>query len=274
MPYVSAAEREQANWRTLIDAVAHVTGLEKCSRDEARRQISSALADGNLWPLQWKDGRTPRFGSPGGLTMALDIPPQKWSEAQLAEIDWAEGTALDRSEFSDPPRRRALLIHKGALERWWHDKRSDPGPAAHEPEPAVPENTDRGRMYSGKSTTPFWDKARELHRAALEKLWYDKRSESAPATDGPAPAAPKGAERGRMHGGKKAAPFWDNAREEAGVWLEEEGCPRPGDGNQAVLEGVIAEWLAKNGYNASESSVRRHVSRWIAEYRKKRGIRT
>ena len=65
--------------------------------------------------------------------------------------------------------------------------------------------------------------------------------------------------------------FWTDAEIQIMDWLDENGCPRPRDGNQAILETWVAEWLAKHGYEASESSIRRHVKRCISTYRKKIG---
>lgn len=60
---------------------------------------------------------------------------------------------------------------------------------------------------------------------------------------------------------------WLRARDAAMEWLADNGCPDPGDGNQATLERYIASWLEERGYQASEPTVRRHVSRWIKESR-------
>lgn len=62
-------------------------------------------------------------------------------------------------------------------------------------------------------------------------------------------------------------PFWRDARAVALEWLEENGCPAPGDGHQAMLEEHVNEWLDTRGHEASEATVRRHVVGWIAERR-------
>jgi hypothetical protein len=66
-------------------------------------------------------------------------------------------------------------------------------------------------------------------------------------------------------------PFWTDAEIQIMGWLDENGYPRPRDGNQAILETWVAEWLASHGYEASESSIRRHVKRCITTYREKMG---
>jgi hypothetical protein len=64
-------------------------------------------------------------------------------------------------------------------------------------------------------------------------------------------------------------PFWTAVEIKIMDWLGENGCPRPRDGNQAILETWVAELLANIGYEASESSIRRHVKLCIADYRGK-----
>jgi hypothetical protein len=71
----------------------------------------------------------------------------------------------------------------------------------------------------------------------------------------------------KARGGSKPRAFWAEARRAAMEWLEEEGCPAPGDGQQAILERHIAQWLEDRGHRASEPTVRRHVRNWISERR-------
>lgn len=61
--------------------------------------------------------------------------------------------------------------------------------------------------------------------------------------------------------------FWPAARVAACEWLTENGCPSPGDGNQAEVERWVTKWLEDRCHEASESAVRRHVARWIKERR-------
>jgi hypothetical protein len=61
--------------------------------------------------------------------------------------------------------------------------------------------------------------------------------------------------------------FWPAAREIGVDWLIDNGCPVPGDGNQAALERHVTTWLEDHGHEASESTVRRHTARWIKERR-------
>jgi hypothetical protein len=61
--------------------------------------------------------------------------------------------------------------------------------------------------------------------------------------------------------------FWPLARVAALEWLTENGCPAAGDGHQARLERWATKWLEDRGHEASESTVRRHVARWLKERR-------
>jgi hypothetical protein len=62
-------------------------------------------------------------------------------------------------------------------------------------------------------------------------------------------------------------PFWPAAHAAIFEWLAEEGCPAPGDGNQALLERFMADWLEDRGHKAGETTIRRHVARCIREHR-------
>jgi hypothetical protein len=132
LPYMSPAARERANWRTLPEAVAHIVRVDRCQPDGAQRQIGEALGSGDLSPLRWEDEQpTPRVG---GAMMPDDAPPRKWSAADIAEIDWEHGTAIDRSEYGFLKkqrrrlmfRRRRLLIHRLAIAQWWPESAAPP----------------------------------------------------------------------------------------------------------------------------------------------------
>lgn len=119
MPYVSKAERQRADWRTLAEAVAHIRLRDKCDEAAARQQLRDALADGALGALRWEDGQaTPCVG---GATMPTDTPPG--SIPASAQVDWGAGTVLD--EWGEHvPRHRHVLIYRLALENTWHDPRT------------------------------------------------------------------------------------------------------------------------------------------------------
>lgn len=61
-------------------------------------------------------------------------------------------------------------------------------------------------------------------------------------------------------------PFWPGARKAAFEWLEENGYPVSGDAGQGKLEKHIAVWLTERGHRAAESTIRKYVKCWIAEY--------
>lgn len=91
MPYISRAERERANWISLPELITDVARIDQCGPDDARRQISSALADGAFGPLKWEDGRpSPSLGS---ATAPIDMPPTRLPHS--AEINWQAGTVRD-----------------------------------------------------------------------------------------------------------------------------------------------------------------------------------
>ncbi len=68
--------------------------------------------------------------------------------------------------------------------------------------------------------------------------------------------------------GRRPAPYWLDAKAEVMRLLRDEGFPEPGDGGQAELERHITDWLAVKDHHPTESTVRDHVSEWIAQYRR------
>src|SRR5205807_8874583 len=77
----------------------------------------------------------------------------------------------------------------------------------------------------------------------------------------------KSAEKIRSAPPSREKPFWPDVHVAAHEWLVENGCPAPGDGNQASLERFVAVWLENHGHEASESATRRHAARCIRERR-------
>ena len=67
--------------------------------------------------------------------------------------------------------------------------------------------------------------------------------------------------------GRAPHPYWEDAKREAFKWLDENGSPRPGTGEQAQLEAHIAGFLTGQEPCPSESRVRDYVVRWIAEFK-------
>lgn len=169
MPYISPAEREQAIWRTLPEAVTHVVRVAGCQPEDARRQISNALANSDLGPLRWEDARPfPKF-STGGLDMPRDEPPQRpWTKNEIAKIDFEDGTALDRSEFAPRRgRRRRLLIHPLRIAQWWPEPE---GQSANQ----TRGQSDPGRPAKGMRGKPGPKPA--LRAGITEKMLTDLRS--------------------------------------------------------------------------------------------------
>jgi hypothetical protein len=62
-------------------------------------------------------------------------------------------------------------------------------------------------------------------------------------------------------------PFWDDIEKQIMTWLEDNGCPAGGDGNQAGLERDTIKWIEARGNKAGPSTVRRHVRSCMERYR-------
>jgi hypothetical protein len=84
------------------------------------------------------------------------------------------------------------------------------------------------------------------------------------------PAAIAEAAGDKTRRGRSEAPHWSEIKPKAMEWLDEEGAPARGDGGQAALERFVTDRLVEKGHNPSESTVRDHVKRWIAEFEEKR----
>jgi hypothetical protein len=82
----------------------------------------------------------------------------------------------------------------------------------------------------------------------------------------PAGVTPNDRRSGGHHKGRIPKPIWKAAEIEAKQWLDDNGCPEPGDGEQAKLERHIADWLALRGHHPAESTVRLHVGVWIGKF--------
>jgi hypothetical protein len=77
--------------------------------------------------------------------------------------------------------------------------------------------------------------------------------------------------RRRVQRSRGPRPFWREGDQVIDRWLEDNGRPAHGDGNQACLEKHIADWLQGRGDEASEPTIRRHVQKGIERYRAKVG---
>lgn len=94
-----------------------------------------------------------------------------------------------------------------------------------------------------------------------DPLFPGDRAMSLWSADGGTPEKPGGRPPSREK------PFWPAAHAAIFEWLEDNGCPEPGDGGQANIERFIAGWLEDRGHKAGETTIRRHVVRCIRERR-------
>jgi hypothetical protein len=185
LPYISRAERDRANWRTLPEVVAHVVRVDGCQSETARSQIGAALASGDLWPLCWEDWRPSPSGPTGGAAIPFDVPSRKWSKTEIEKIDWVDGTAFDRSEYGFLKkqgrrlmfRRRRLLIYRLAIAQWWPESApSRPKPTAAELDAWMRQHVTRGTKRDDaiadcrKATGATFREAAAAHKRLPEKF--------------------------------------------------------------------------------------------------------
>jgi hypothetical protein len=71
--------------------------------------------------------------------------------------------------------------------------------------------------------------------------------------------------------GRRQATYWPAAHKVIDEWLAENGYPASGDGEQTKLESYVTAFLAGRDEHPAESTIRRHVSGRIDEYRKALG---
>ncbi len=119
-----------------------------------------------------------------------------------------------------------------------------------------------------------------IHAVTKKIVWYNVRvsgsellnlRQSGGGANLDAPRAAEGeADRLKRRGGWQQAK-WLRARDAAMEWLADNGCPDPGDGNQAQLERYIASWLEERGKETGVATIRRHVADWIKERRAELG---
>ena len=120
----------------------------------------------------------------------------------------------------------------------------------------------RARM-PGEQIDPTPKHGREI---MVEAVRLDELYPSPAAENLPRPPEAPDDRKGGIRRPSRLKPFWSEAREAALKWLDDRGYPVPGDGEQAKLEGHIAEWLSERGKAAAASTIRGYVKTWIEEY--------
>jgi hypothetical protein len=68
------------------------------------------------------------------------------------------------------------------------------------------------------------------------------------------------------NGGRKEGPEWGLIGEQAFAWLDDNGVPLEGDGQQALFEEFITSLMTKMQISRGEATVRRHARKFIAAY--------
>jgi hypothetical protein len=140
----------------------------------------------------------------------------------------------------------------GRIDRYGEIERFDPKPVPIGYWKQAARSDDFSRMH-------------DLHRyevscADVDRLWPTKETN---------PVEPKPARR--RHGRTEAA-YWPEVHKLMDDYLEQNGAPEPGDGEQAKLEKQAAEWLCeRTDEPPAESTIRDHVKNRIDEYKVKVG---
>lgn len=129
--------------------------------------------------------------------------------------------------------------------------------------PLRPRNGQVGEMrFWGSDMTPeLWAPRKLCLR------WLRKHELKPPPWLERAPA-PTAQQRGRP-----AAPIWVDGEKFIDDWLDENGSPRPGDGEQAKIEAAVREWFVSRTEDPpATSTIRAHVTKGMREHRKKLGV--
>jgi len=121
VPYISKADRQRADWMSLVEAIAHIHVAEGCTATVAQQQLIAALSDGAIGPLRWEpapgDVNPPRiYGS--SMTIPDGAPPAGSSWA-TATIDWATGRVRDEFGEYNHGKQRVLLMPGLTIRRLW-----------------------------------------------------------------------------------------------------------------------------------------------------------
>jgi hypothetical protein len=115
--------------------------------------------------------------------------------------------------------------------------------------------------------------AAETVESSAKTLLADPDAKTARSSDAQVDARPPEADaaeadrKASRRKGRRPNPIWEYAKKEAMQWFDENGYPEPGDGGQARLEKHIKDRLGAHDQYPAESTIRKHVVRWIKDYR-------
>jgi hypothetical protein len=174
LPYVSKAERERAQWMTLVEVVNHVQLSQRCDQAAALSQLRMALADQEV-PVRWKADPRPQgiFHIGPAPIFSVDqvsTDASYWIQT-LIFLD-GDGRVIDQPPFQyleaegelPPPQRLGrprplLLLRSRVLELW-----QMPSDTAPDSEQAEPPKLSRRKREDAE----IQQAAREVYRGAPE----------------------------------------------------------------------------------------------------------
>ena len=159
MPYISKGQRGHAQWLGLAELLEIVQVESECTAEAAAEQIQNALADSEIWPLDWEQAPAPNAYchtkyAPQAADFGKPVRPPPPCSKNLVDfvdrrsslhwrrvrIDWKQGRVLDDFEheayrrigrnLAGPfgpiqmprprsPEWRTLMLDRKACERLW-----------------------------------------------------------------------------------------------------------------------------------------------------------
>lgn len=246
-------------YRGALDAWGDPVLLTKWA--EARQAAAAAedelkSADADL--RAFYAGRQTRYGS------AVMYVPQRFDPSRPPARHMLAQAAIAPSKAAETAARQA--VEDDFKERWFAGEFICYGIRGGVP--VLVPSSQRHRL-------DFWyvsGQGRMLHEPDFDEVRFYRVADhpylrAALTGDGAAHLASPNRPSKQIGRGRPAASYWEGAKAEAMRWLDENGFPIRGDGNQSALERHIASWLGHRGDSPAESTIRGYVEDWIAEFR-------